>query len=79
MISREKLLQIISDALEIDANNLNLDTRLEDITEFDSLGALSVFSAISEITGGKSDDVELTEATSIKQIFELLEKEGLAS
>lgn len=79
MISNNELLELIAESLEIDVNDLNNDTQLESIEEFDSLGALSVFTAISQKTNGESDKIDLTEATIISEIYTKLKSSGLAS
>ena len=56
----------------------SLDDTIDSIEEFDSLGALSVFTAISQKTSGKSDDIDLTEAETINEIFTKLKDNGLA-
>ena len=79
MISNNELLVLISESLEIDINDINNETQLESIEEFDSLGALSVFTAISQKTNGESDKIDLTEATKISEIYTKLKSSGLAS
>ena len=79
MISEQSLLEIIRDALELENREINVTTRLDDIEEYDSLGALSVFTAISQKTNEKSDDLDLTEASSVQELFDILKKAKLAS
>ena len=74
MISQEKLINTVADALEVSAQDIELDTKLEDIAGYDSLGALSIFSAISKETSGKSDEFDLTDAKTVREIFDLLEQ-----
>ena len=79
MISNNDLIVLVADSLEIEKSDIDAETRLDSIEEFDSLGALSVFTAISQKTNGKSDDIDLTEAETINEIFIKLKDNGLAS
>ena len=74
MLSQEILINTVADALEVDVRDIEMDTKLDDIAGYDSLGALSIFSAISKETSGKSDEFDLTDAKTIREIFDLLEK-----
>ena len=79
MFKKEEFLEMFVEVLELDGHGISIDTNLETIEEYDSLGALSVFTAISEKTDGKSDEIDFTEADSIGDIFDALKKAGLAS
>ena len=50
MLSKDDLLELVIDALELENEDINFDTNFESIEEFDSLGTLSVFTAISQKT-----------------------------
>ena len=78
MITKELLVEMVTRALELEPNQINYRTLLIDIEEYDSLGALSLFTALSEKTDEKSDGLDLTEATSIEEIFNILKKAELA-
>lgn len=79
MITKELLVEMVTIALELEPNQINYRTLLIDIEEYDSLGALSLFTALSEKTDEKSDGLDLTEATSIEEIFNILKKAELAA
>ena len=79
MFKKEEFIELFVEVLELDKDDISFDTNLETIEEYDSLGALSVFSAISDKTDGKSDEIDFTEANSLENIYESLKKAGLAS
>ena len=58
--------------------NINLDSSSDNIDEWDSMSQVLITSEISELTDGKSDDIEeLFEATSVKAIIDLLKNSNL--
>ena len=75
-IMQKELLNLIQQALEIDYD-INLSTKISDIEEWDSLGHLSVLSALSKSSNGESDDIDLTSINEVKDIFELLNKNNI--
>lgn len=75
-MNKAQLTAILASALEVGA--LNADSSPENTAEWDSLGQLTIMSAIANATDGKSDDVAgLSNAATIGEILDLLEKEGL--
>ena len=79
MINNDELINTIANSLEIDKSNLENGTILDELEEFDSLGALSVFTAISQKTNGESDKIDLTNAKTIQELFEILKENNLTS
>ena len=53
---------------------INLITDSKNTEEWDSLGQLSILSAIDKATKGKSSKIDLTEVQSIKQLCVKLKK-----
>jgi hypothetical protein len=77
MVTVEKLIEIITTVLEIE-EDINLDSSSDNIDEWDSMSQVLITSEISELTDGKSDDIEeLFEATSVKAIIDLLKNSNL--
>lgn len=75
-MNKVELIAVLAAALEVE--NLNADSSPENTAEWDSLGQLTIMSAIANATGGKSDSVSgLSNAANIGEILHLLEKEGL--
>ena len=57
-----------------------MDSSAETVEEWDSFGHISILSALDEATDGKSADiVELTQATSVREINDLLKENELLS
>ena len=79
MLSKDVLLEIVKDALELENEDINFNTSFKKIDEYDSLGTLSVLTAISQKTNEKSDNLDLTEADSVEELFNILKKANLAS
>ncbi len=76
-MKKENILQLIKEALDAE-NEINDDSSEENIPEWDSLGHLSILTALDEATGGKASAIsDLSEATSVKKIFDIFEKEGI--
>lgn len=75
MISEEKVISIISKALGVEKNSINLNTKSSDLPEWDSLGHLSILSKISEEIGDQyNESQELASSSSVKEIFDCLNK-----
>lgn len=75
MISQDQVISIIASALEVDKNSINIDTKSSDLPEWDSLGHLAVLSKISEEIGDQyNESQELASSSSVKEIFDSLNK-----
>ena len=78
MISGSELVELFLNVLEVDQKDFDLDTVLSSVEEYDSLGALSFFTAISEKTDGQSDELDFTDCASLNEILSSLAAAGLA-
>ncbi|OFW79993.1 MAG: hypothetical protein A2887_06735 [Alphaproteobacteria bacterium RIFCSPLOWO2_01_FULL_40_26] len=75
MITEDKVISIVSAALEVDKNSININTKSSDILEWDSLGHLAILSKISEEIGDQyNESQELAASTSIKEILDCLNR-----
>ena len=75
MISQEKVISMVSKALEVEEKSINIDTKSSDVAEWDSLGHLAILSKISEEIGDQfNESQELASASSVKEIFDCLNK-----
>lgn len=72
-----KLYTLIAEALECNVNDIFTTKKISDIEEWDSLGQLSVLSALSDATEGKTDTLNLTNLETIKELEDLLEKNNI--
>ena len=70
-MEEKKIISIVSKALK---KKVNATSNVKNTEEWDSLGQLSILSAIDKATKGKSSDIDLTEVQSIKQLCLKLKK-----
>ena len=79
MIIQSKLLDLISKSLNVSRDKIDISTNSESLEEWDSLGHLTILSAIDKATDGKASEIEtLSSCSSVKEIFENLKKNNLA-
>ena len=79
MIIQSKLLDLISKSLNVSRDKIDISTNSESLEECDSLGHLTILSAIDKATDGKASEIEtLSSCSSVKEIFENLKKNNLA-
>ncbi len=70
-MDEKKIISIVSKALK---KKVNATSNVKNTEEWDSLGQLSILSAIDKATKGKSSNIDLTEVQSIKQLCLKLKK-----
>lgn len=74
----DKLLSIFADAVGVSETTISMETSTENLPEWDSLGFLTFLSALDDETNGKSSELpDLSEASSLKEVSEILEKNNL--
>jgi len=74
----EEICRIIEHALELEKGSVGINDNMDTIEKLDSLGLLAVLSALEKRYGNKVASIdELTEAKSVKEIFDLLKRESL--
>lgn len=79
MLDKKKLYQIISKSLSLPINSINDKTNNENVEEWDSLGHLTILTAIDNETNGEASKIEtLSSCTSVNDLFEILKKNNLA-
>jgi acyl carrier protein len=75
MISAEKVISMVSKALEAEEGSITLNTKSSDLPEWDSLGHLAILSQISEDIGDQyNESQELASSSSVQEIFDCLNK-----
>jgi acyl carrier protein len=75
-MNNDDLISLIKDALEVE--HVDLNSSMDTIDEWDSLGHLSILSAIDEKLDGKASDIsDLASATSVEKIITILKKNSL--
>ena len=70
-MDEKDIISIVSKALK---KKVNAKSSVKNTEEWDSLGQLSILSAIEKATKGKSSKIDLTEVQSIKQLCIKLKK-----
>ena len=70
---QEKIISILSEALM--GEEVSVDSNTDNLAGWDSLGHLSILSALDEATGGKISEIsEFNDVTSVKEILTLCEQ-----
>ena len=78
LFNGQDLISIISNALSLSQDDVDENSGTDNLVEWDSLGHLSVLSALDEKTNGKSSDIEgISELDSFKKLKVKLVSEGL--
>lgn len=78
MLTRHEVLELIRGALEVKA--ISEESSSDNIEVWDSLGHLSILTALDDATNGQVADLtELAKAYSVKRILELLDRKSLLS
>ena len=72
-----KLTETIASALEVNAEAIDMSTTAENVESWDSLGQLSLVSALAEATDGASDKIDLSNASSVSNIAVALKAQGI--
>ncbi len=76
-MNKDDLCTLIKDALDAD-DNIDMDSSAETIPEWDSLGHLSVLTALDDATNGKASSLsDLSDATSVSKIVDILKSHEL--
>ena len=78
MITEKKLINLISKSLKIDSKKLSINSNINEIEEWDSLGQLNILSKLDVILDGKTAKIKkLSECYSVNSIYKLLIKHKL--
>tara|TARA_B110000003_G_C16654248_1_gene535669 strand:- start:3342 stop:3590 length:249 start_codon:yes stop_codon:yes gene_type:complete len=76
-ITNEELITLITDALDAD-DTITLDSSMDNIPEWDSLGHLSILTSLDQATEGKASGVsDLGDTSSVNEIISILKSENL--
>ena len=75
-MNKQDLFKIISEALEVDSIDEN--SSMDNLDDWDSIGHLSILSAIDQALDGKASKItSLAAATSVRSIIIILEENNL--
>ena len=73
-----ELFEKVADALDLDAGSVTLESSSENIEDWDSLGHITILGMLDDATNGASADiVDLTQATSMTEIVQIMTDNGL--
>ena len=69
---KEKLMEILSEALEIDIEDLSLDTPLDELETWDSISVVSCLAEFDDQFGQIVDGQDLSDCKTPNEIMKLL-------
>tara|TARA_B100000768_G_C11236417_1_gene357455 strand:+ start:497 stop:739 length:243 start_codon:yes stop_codon:yes gene_type:complete len=73
-----ELIEKVEGALELDAGSVSMESSSENIEDWDSLGHITILGMLDDATDGASADiVDLTQATSMAEIVQIMADNGL--
>jgi acyl carrier protein len=73
-----ELIEKVEGALELDAGSVSMESSSENIEDWDSLGHITILGMLDDATDGASADiVDLTQASSMVEIVQILTDNGL--
>jgi acyl carrier protein len=73
-----ELFDKVANALDLDAGSVGPDSSSENISDWDSLGHITILGMLDDETDGASADlVDLTQANSMGEIIQILSDNGL--
>ena len=74
------LLEIISEATESKLDEININSSMDNLDGWDSLGHLSILSKLDKITDGKAAEIDtLADCKSVKDLIKSLSSKSLFS
>ena len=73
MKTKEEVILTMESALELERGSLSMDTQMDGIEQWDSLGQLSILSALDELFDGLIAPIPtISQATSVRDILNTL-------
>jgi acyl carrier protein len=74
----QEVVELIANALEIDAKSLTLESTSNDVEEWDSLGHLGILADLDKFYDGKISGIrEMAQVDSIEKMLQLLKDNSL--
>jgi len=78
MINKLTLISLIAESLEVDEADIDENASNKTIEEWDSLGHLSILSALDDLTDGKASELNgLADSLSLNDLIKTLSAAGL--
>ena len=79
MLTKEKIIKIVSKAIKKPEKKININSKKEDFETWDSLAHLKILTDIDDLTQGKASEIsDLANATKIINIYKILLRKKLA-
>lgn len=79
-LTENQILDILTDALSPRATRLTMETRSQDIAEWDSMGHLAVLVSLDSALNGRAASVNhLVTSRSVREIVQVLRQHSLCS
>lgn len=79
-INLNTLLQIIAESTESDLKEVNIDSSMDNLPGWDSLGHLSILSKLDSVSDGKAAEINtLADCQSVKDLIASLSSKSLFS
>ena len=73
-----EVLRVIEDALDLKAGSVNVNDGVNTLEEWDSLGFLSILSALEKKFGNKVSAIDdLARVRSVREIIDIFKREGI--
>ena len=77
-ISEREILEVIQNALNLNEKVLTVDSDIENVEEWDSLGHLGILAALDKFFNGKVGSIkEIATARSVREILQILKENSL--
>ena len=78
MVDQNSLIRVIESALELKEDAIDITSSSENTENWDSLGQLSILSALDELYRGKIAEIpEIASANSVKLLVDILKENNL--
>jgi len=77
-ISEREILEVLQNALNLNEKVLTVDSGIENVEEWDSLGHLGILAALDKFFNGKVGSIkEIATAKSVREILQILKENSL--
>jgi acyl carrier protein len=78
-MTEQDLYSLVAEALEVSADAIGPDTKVEDVEEWNSLGWLSLMSLLDEKSGAQLSSQEIDSIKQASDLTNLLRSKGVVS
>ncbi|NLU38974.1 MAG: acyl carrier protein [Bacteroidales bacterium] len=75
-MEKAKFFDAIKDGLEIESQNIDENTNLKELSEYDSIGVMALIATIDELLGKTLTAKDLANITTVRSLMELVGMEN---